>query len=130
MKKHFVIILALLCLAAFSSWAQQGDPIVTLTNWDGGLWQISGTAGGNPFAARVVSGTSTKGAHLNKFAAGDPVVPFAQQWNALVGEPGPNQFGRSASGYSNVLGTMAVLGARMSISLNRDGTVKSMQPVP
>jgi hypothetical protein len=130
MKIHFGSVLVLLSVFALSSQAQTVDPTIVMTGWDQGTWQVTGTNGSVPFVGSVLMHTSIHQTQLNQFAASDPMRPLAEQWNALIKGSLPNRFDGNISGFSSILSNMAVLHGSLQVSLNKDGSIRAMHPVP
>ena len=104
---------------------------LTLSGYDTQTGVISGDLG----SFQVLSTTQTRHAILNQFIPVDPVLPIATAWNTALKTPGPNYFGTTtfpgdATGFAKLTTDAANLHAHMRVSLNGNGTVKSLRLVP
>jgi hypothetical protein len=131
MKKLIAILLVLLGVAALLSQAQHNDPVVTLTGWDQGTGRLSGTMGGQPFTAIVLSSSSTGISQEPFFPSTNVKRALAEQWNSLVRNSATKEFGLVTTGnFSSLLASMTAYNCNVQLTLNKDGIVKSIRPVP
>jgi hypothetical protein len=131
MKKHIPLLVTILGLAVLFSQAQPGDPVVTLTRWDQGTGELSGTVNGQPFSAIVLSGSSTGIAQESAYGTNVAMRNYAIRWNTLVRNSVTKEFGLVTTGdFSTLLASMTVDHCSVQLSMHRDGTVKSIRPVP